>query len=992
MHATLSISVLGTPRLVRADSISVQLRRRPRLLLFYVAAHHEAVSRDRLLTLFWPDSPTDTARQLLRTALHQIKLACGDVLKSDHQHVQLDARVWVDVRMITTLQAGAATLDELIRHPPGDFLADIDTGDMDAIAHWVYAERSRWQRRLADLFFQHAKFYVHQNQLPHAQQVVRVAHTYEPLREDIVQLAMELAYRNSDRAGAIALYEQLHRELDDQLGVPPLPATTAIYHAIVTDTYTVDATPTPPVKRGNSSAQEPFIGRQAELITCHGVGWDGHVIVMSGAAGIGKTRLASEYLRRSNALIIHAAAFEGDQHLPYHVLTAAIRAVIQQPTHHHLLTTPILATIWQRELRRLWPELPGGDPDSITLGNGEQRLPEAIALLLQQLGKHRRLVIFCDDAQWFDDATVHALSELLRRTLDIQWQIVITMRPSSQQRSVQRLLSVASRTQQLTRITLEPLNSHESHQLAKLIDPNYNDTALARAEGNPFMVIELLRQQITAPHQLPDAIRDVISTRLHKLSEHAMRMLESAAICGREFDMQQCATLAELTPAQLPVIVDELQHLGFIRVIDAQRARFDHPLTVESIVAQLGAVRTSTLHRRFAEMLASQTQPDHAHIAHHYHMAGADTLALPYAKTAAQHAHQLGAWQEATHYMHIAIAASPAAQRSELWLELGEMLSWGGDWHQAADAFHQAIALDESLTGTTSDYAQLGIVKTYLPQARYDDVIAVAEPLTTHPNPQIAMDAAFVCGTAYSLAGVRLDHAWHYLSMAEQRCRHHGANEILPRLLFEQGSVLAQQGDINGAITRYRDALVVAEQVPAHHGRTWLIFAHNNLAYHLHLTQQYDEAARHVRTGLRIAQRSGMRIIQSYLFSTSGEIALAQGDIDGAERFFHDGLDIATHFGLPERIAGLRANLGLVARAREDIPLAISQFEHAMHDADSLGIHHLAAQIRIWLASVTPRAHAAIYLADAERLARHGGRAFLLQQITTLKQMHHIEI
>ena len=44
MHATLSISVLGTPRLVRADSISVQLRRRPRLLLFYVAAHHEAVN------------------------------------------------------------------------------------------------------------------------------------------------------------------------------------------------------------------------------------------------------------------------------------------------------------------------------------------------------------------------------------------------------------------------------------------------------------------------------------------------------------------------------------------------------------------------------------------------------------------------------------------------------------------------------------------------------------------------------------------------------------------------------------------------------------------------------------------------------------------------------------------------------------------------------------------------------------------------------------
>ena len=990
MHATFSIHVLGIPRLVRADGVAVQLRRRPRLLLFYVAAHTDAISRDRLCALLWPDYAPDAARQLLRTALHQIKQACGDVLESDQQRVQLRPLVWVDVRMLATLHAGAASLDELVKHPPGDFLADLDTGDVDAIEHWLYAERSRWQRRLADLFFQHAQFYVHQNQLPQAQHVVRIAHHYEPLREDIVQLAMQLAYRCSDRASAIALYEQLHRALDDQLGVPPLPATTAIYHAIVTDTYTIEITAADTRSVSGTHAHEPFIGRQAELIACHGVGWDGRLIVISGTAGIGKTRLASEYLRRSNALIIHATAFDGDQHLPYHVLTAAIRAVFQQPAQQHMLTSPVLAPIWQQELRRLWPELPGGDPDSITLGNGESRLIEAIALLLLHLGKHRRLVIFCDDAQWFDDATLHALTELVRRTLAIQWQIVLTLRPSTLHTGMQRLLTYAHRTQQLTRITLEPLNSQESQQLAQLIDPNYDDGALARAEGNPFMVIELLRQRIPTTNYLPEAIRDIIATRLSRLSANAQRFSESAAICGREFDITQCATLADLTDAELPEIIDELQHHGVIRLVDAVHARFDHPLTVESIVAQLGALRTSTLHRRFAEMLALHVPPDYAQIANHLHLAGADALALPYAKAAAQHAHQLGALQESMRFMQIAIAGSPVAHHSELWYELGDMLSWGGDWHAAAHAFEQAIATDHSLDGDISDHAQLGIIKTYLPQARYDEVIAVAEPLSTHPHPRIAMDAAFVCGTAYSLAGIRLDLAWQYLTMAEQLCRQHTAHEVLPRLLFEQGSVLAQQGDIASAIARYRDALSATEHVPAHHGRTWAIFAHNNLAYHLHLLQQYDEATRHVRTGIRIAQRTGMQIIQSYLFSTSGEIALAQGDIDGAERHFREGLEIAERFGLPERMAGLHANLGLVARAREDIPLAIRQLTDAMHEADTLGIQHLAAQIRIWLASITPTEQAITYLTTAEQLARHGGRTLLLSQIMTLKQRHHI--
>jgi tetratricopeptide (TPR) repeat protein len=133
-----------------------------------------------------------------------------------------------------------------------------------------------------------------------------------------------------------------------------------------------------------------------------------------------------------------------------------------------------------------------------------------------------------------------------------------------------------------------------------------------------------------------------------------------------------------------------------------------------------------------------------------------------------------------------------------------------------------------------------------------------------------------------------------------------------------------------------------------------------------------------------------MQIIQSYLFSTSGEIALAQGDIDGAERHFREGLEIAERFGLPERMAGLHANLGLVARAREDIPLAIRQLTGAMHEADTLGIQHLAAQIRIWLASITPTEQAITYLTTAEQLARHGGRTLLLSQIMTLKQRHHI--
>jgi tetratricopeptide (TPR) repeat protein len=333
----------------------------------------------------------------------------------------------------------------------------------------------------------------------------------------------------------------------------------------------------------------------------------------------------------------------------------------------------------------------------------------------------------------------------------------------------------------------------------------------------------------------------------------------------------------------------------------------------------------------------------------------------------------------------MAIVATPSDAQALLWLELGETLIWAGEAVAAMDAFQQAIHHDNSGECLIADQARIALARSYIPLARYDDVIAITTPLMHHHDQTLAMHAAFVCGTAYSLAGVDLVHAGELLAQAEQHCRTLNATDILPRILFEQAGILAQQGDIDAAVTRYRDALVAAEQAPAHHGRTWHILAHNNLAYHLQLLGQYDEAQRHVRSGLRLAQRAGMQMIQSYLHSTAGEIALAQGDAAGAERMFYEGLSIAERYGMPERIAGLHANLGLVARAQEDEQRARTSLTHALQQADALGVHHLATQIRIWLAPLVSKTEATELLDQAEMLATMSQRQKLLTEIAMVR-------
>ena len=972
------IQLLGNAQIHRSDGAPIVLRRRARLLVFFIASQSDALSRERCMSVFWPDDAPDTARQMLRTALHHIKIACGPILVTDLQTIRLHPDVPVDTRLLHHAQPGDAHTDSLLDSAPGNFCAELDSGGIDAIEAWVDSERSRWRRRIADLLLQHSHWLAANSRLQRAVQAVTAAIQYEPLREEISQYAMQLHMRVNNRAAAIACYESLLHALDDQLGVPPLPATTALYHDIVTDRFVLPGEP------GQVPSTDPFIGRHAELTILHGQSWDGRVVLLTGAPGIGKTRLAQEYLRRSNAIIVHAVAYAGDEFLPYHVLSRALRTLFAAPRWQELRSHAILPAVWQAELRRLWPELPGGEPDAIPRDGSDSRLPEAIALLLQHVAQEQRIALFLDDAQWLDDASARVFVALKRRSLDASWLICMTLRPGALPAHVQQLLNHADRVGRLTTVTLQPLNMHESTQLAHTHNAQLSEQTIERAEGNPFMVVAFARDSAPSGLELPDAIRALTATRIASLSDDARRLAEAGAVAGRAFEYHLCAQIAHLDEHAAVRACDELVHHGIVRIVGGTHARFDHPLTVESIQASAGPATLNHLNREFATVLSTQQPVDHARVANFFAAAGLIDRALPHADAAAQNAYGLGAWAEAEHYMRMALRAAPSAQHARRWLALGDMLVWSGNESGAADALHQVIEHDESNDGRVADEARLAMARSALPAARYDDAIAIAEPLTNHPDPSIALHAHFICGTAYSLAGVALDAATAYLAAAEARCTEQAAYDVLPRIIFEQGGIAAQQGNLTLAVARYRDAIRAAEEHPHPHTQIWHILAHNNLGYHLLLQGNGADAARHARIALRMSERFGLLRLQSYVFSTMGEIALARADTHAAERHFHEALACAERYAMPERIAGLHANLGLVARAREDTDAATAAFEHALTRADALGVHHLAAQIRIWLASVVDVSQARLLLHDAQIIAQNGGRVRLLAEIATL--------
>jgi len=231
--------------------------------------------------------------------------------------------------------------------------------------------------------------------------------------------------------------------------------------------------------------------------------------------------------------------------------------------------------------------------------------------------------------------------------------------------------------------------------------------------------------------------------------------------------------------------------------------------------------------------------------------------------------------------------------------------------------------------------------------------------------------------------GADLVGAAEHLNRAEALLRQHaGADPIdagrMAQIKFEQGSVAAQQGQLEKAVGLYRETIALATQ--ADKGAvSFAVLGYNNLAYHLLLLRD-PTAIDYARQGLQLAQEQGTLGLQPYLLSTLGEIELDH-DLEAAEKYFTDGLALAERLSIPERVAGLTANLGRVAQRRGETTLAIHRLSIALAKAEALGLLHLAAQIRVWLAPLLPPTEARTQLAEARAIAESGGRKRLLEEI-----------
>ena len=496
----LTLHLLGAPGIGR-DGAPIKVdTRKATALLAYLAVTGRGHAREALAALLWPEYDDEHARSALRRTLSTLRAALdAPHLVIDRETVSLipGTGLWVDVtefraRLAACRTHGHAAADvchaclaplaEAAALYRDDFLAGFTLRDSAEFDDWQFSQAEMLRRELAETLEKLARGLSARRDFAGALVSAQRWLALDPLREEAHRQVMRLYAWADQRNAALRQYRECVRILEQELGVAPLAETTELYEAVKGNRLSPPADLTDPEAADRSQSGTdtdlagdpkparllPLVGRGAELLTLirayerHGAG--GYFVALEGEAGIGKTRLAEEFLARvraQGAMIVTVRCYEGEANVAYGPVADGLRGALAQSACADRLDA--LPAHWLAEAARLLPELsvlrPGLPPSPpLDAPGGQSRFFEGLRQVLSAICQGSTSnVLFFDDMHWADAASLDLLAYLVRRLAGQPLFILATWR-SDEGPAASRLRSLVAEAQRAGNGTALVLN------------------------------------------------------------------------------------------------------------------------------------------------------------------------------------------------------------------------------------------------------------------------------------------------------------------------------------------------------------------------------------------------------------------------------------------------------------------------------------------------------------------------------------------------------
>ena len=539
------------------------------------------------------------------------------------------------------------------------------------------------------------------------------------------------------------------------------------------------------------------------------------IALISGEAGIGKSRFVKEALARApkDTTVLEGSCFQNESTLPYAPLLDLFRKFLTTRPSDEVKK---IFTAVALQLFNLLPELSSHLPNLTSAQTADpkqekQRTFQALIHVFTQLTQTQPVIIVIEDLHWADSVSLEFFLTLTQRMSSMPVLVTITYRSDEISPEVTHFLVELDRGRLATEFTLKPMSQVEvavmlqkTFELETPISREFLDVIFPLTEGNPFFIEEILkllinegdvfyangawdRKTINQLH-IPRTIQDAVQTRTRKLDESTLRVLILASVMGRRFNFDLLQSLLGIGELELTTVLKQLLDAQLVIEESVDHFAFRHALIREATYATLLLRERKSLHRRVAEALeslhAGSFQSQLADLSYHFFIGELWQKALKYSKSAGDQACTLYAQREAIIYYSRALIAThqldqiadPALLRAR-----GNAYELLGDFNLALDDFEQALQVAQATQNGLSEW-------------------------------QTLMDMGFLwAGRDYQKAG-------EYFRRAEVQAQKLGESKLHTQSLNRLGNLYINMGQIEQGLTTHMRALEIFENADDQQG------------------------------------------------------------------------------------------------------------------------------------------------------------------------------
>ncbi|MBS3817412.1 MAG: tetratricopeptide repeat protein [Candidatus Thermoplasmatota archaeon] len=602
----------------------------------------------------------------------------------------------------------------------------------------------------------------------------------------------------------------------------------------------------------------------------------------------------------------------------------------------------------------------------------QENLFDNILLGLERLSSEQPVLLFLDDLHWTDPTSLKLIHYLSRNTKDDKVLILGTYRPEDieiydgETHQLKTTMQKMNREGLFEKIELERLDEADVEEfiektLDKIeLDDEFVKKLYEECEGNPFFLLELLRNLLEEGHlvreeevwkvertleevPIPARVYDLVVRRLDRLKEEQRELLECASVMGVEFESDVLGKVAGRDRVELLKDLNEIERTHNLVSSLKEKYRFGHSKIREVLYEGLNEELQREYHRvvgeSYEELYKEDEEAAVGKIGQHYYKAN-DERAGEYLLKAGDHARKRHANEEAERFYGYAIEIlEEEDELKEAYEALGNVHELMGKYNDALKEYERALDLVEGTGEEARFYGKMAEI--YEEKGEFDKSLDICEKGLDHIEQDIPGSISAedklrlldVKGWSFLRKGKydRAEEAWREgMEMAEEA----GDEKEIAQALHDIGTLYFRRGTYDKAVELLDEGLQIREDLGDEKG---LVSSLNNIGVVYQNKGELDRSLENFEESLDISRKIDDKRGTSMSLNNIGMVYRDKGELDRGLEYYKKSLEIDRRLGDEPGIGMSLNNIGEIYRDKGDLDRSLEHFKESLEIKRELG-------------------------------------------------------